>query len=990
MLILSDVGDTLYTLADVIHDSTPLSAPRSYAEQLGVCVGIANGVTHLHDHRIVHGALTPFHIRMGPDGCPKVTDFGLSPLFYYLEQADVRFMRYWSPETLLDATSTTPASDVYSLGLIFHEIFHRQPINAQLTSFESLVESVVHQCQRPAVSSLLMVGIKHLMTQCWAVDVSARPASNRVFVQLMALLGDEPSDDSEAEEAQFQQELARRRSLRRSDPDLDVETREGSESSPSAAMLALPPSMVSWAAEPGLVAAPVDRGASCPVLSSAGVAAQRSFAEDVALLLGKVQSSSVNSLAAELSPVVSPSFAKAGSLASTPPSSLSRRRSLSASDRPLTPLRLPPAYPEPDVLPFLRPTSGTLGRPDTAGAMPQIPPELALNKVPAVQAEEKSDCITALPVGSSGESSGQAPAAIASLSSDSGTGALEEDIDFFAMLKKHQDEKETTAMKWTVQEAIAAGDQPDGVDVDDPDRWATKVEYLLRSKVGMDIFVAYCRTTYCEENALFWMACDKLRTCTEEEVPAHCEQLFHHYFTRGGRSLNIEDASQKKVMAAFAAQHRTRDLFAPAQREIFTLLKFEAYPRFLKSSHLKDARHRYRRTGSAAVGTGKPKTKKTVKGSKSLKECPKKEESKGGASLLWRFRGGGAKRKELAGPSDTNGSPEQLLSSQDAILAAAAPAEGESRRRSMFSRLRPKLTSARRGNAEVIVTAVAEEACSAAEPVPVSQPAPPSPRTARLQSSPAGMDAARTSVAARAGRANQDGMQRLAVPCRAVSLETVQDQGSDLYSTEEEEEEGTKDREEDDQKLTSGQDSRRETNGSTTLQSQVLFRVSLPDHMHNSVVRADEGATVQEALAKLVTKFQLNPAVCSVYAGEALVPWPTPVTAIQQKEVELRLSCRLLIRVHDGPDETVALQPGESMQSLLEAFAASRGLDLQDYTALLEHDDERRFLKLERLATDFVGRRVLLLPCQPIHRSSMELSRVPAEDASLDSSVSFV
>ena len=103
VLLLADVGETEHTLSAIIHGQTPL-APRSYSEQLSVCVGIANGITHLHDHKIIHGALTPFHIRMGADMCPKVTDMALGPLFYYLPDTDLKFRRYWSPETLLDPT----------------------------------------------------------------------------------------------------------------------------------------------------------------------------------------------------------------------------------------------------------------------------------------------------------------------------------------------------------------------------------------------------------------------------------------------------------------------------------------------------------------------------------------------------------------------------------------------------------------------------------------------------------------------------------------------------------------------------------------------------------------------------------------------------------------------------------------------------------------------------------------------------------------------
>src|SRR4051812_30233981 len=110
-------GRTLKELL-VTRGPTPLPVAIDYARQILAALGFA------HQHGIVHRDIKPHNVVVAPDGRLKVTDFGIarSGTSQMTETGSIiGTAQYLSPEQAKGAP-VTPASDIYSVGIVLYEM----------------------------------------------------------------------------------------------------------------------------------------------------------------------------------------------------------------------------------------------------------------------------------------------------------------------------------------------------------------------------------------------------------------------------------------------------------------------------------------------------------------------------------------------------------------------------------------------------------------------------------------------------------------------------------------------------------------------------------------------------------------------------------------------------------------------------------------------------------------------------------------------------
>jgi eukaryotic-like serine/threonine-protein kinase len=163
-------------------------------EARGLALQAAQGLAHAHAAGLVHRDVKPQNLILGNDGVLKVADFGIARAAETtaLTQAGTVLgtAAYLSPEQAL-GEEVTPATDVYSLGVVLYELLSGRP------PFK--VETLDDLAQRPEmevapVSELapeVPRDLEDVVMRCLARNPAYRPRDGSALATELA--GDEPA-----------------------------------------------------------------------------------------------------------------------------------------------------------------------------------------------------------------------------------------------------------------------------------------------------------------------------------------------------------------------------------------------------------------------------------------------------------------------------------------------------------------------------------------------------------------------------------------------------------------------------------------------------------------------------------------------------------------------------------------------------------------------------------------------------------------------------
>ncbi|XP_040891603.1 regulator of G-protein signaling 12b isoform X3 [Toxotes jaculatrix] len=114
--------------------------------------------------------------------------------------------------------------------------------------------------------------------------------------------------------------------------------------------------------------------------------------------------------------------------------------------------------------------------------------------------------------------------------------------------------------------------------------WAVCFERLLQDPVGVRYFSEFLKKEFSEENILFWQACEFFSHVPEndkKQLSQHAREIYNSFLSsKATTPVNIDSQAQ---LADDILNAPRPDMFKEQQLQIFNLMKFDSYTRFLKS-----------------------------------------------------------------------------------------------------------------------------------------------------------------------------------------------------------------------------------------------------------------------------------------------------------------------------------------------------------------------------------------------------------------------
>ncbi|XP_078500045.1 regulator of G-protein signaling 10 isoform X2 [Lissotriton helveticus] len=113
-------------------------------------------------------------------------------------------------------------------------------------------------------------------------------------------------------------------------------------------------------------------------------------------------------------------------------------------------------------------------------------------------------------------------------------------------------------------------------------RWMVSLENLLEDPEGVKQFREFLKKEFSEENVLFWLACEEFKKIQDrKQLHEKAKQIYGTFLSnKASAQVNVEGQSR---MSDTILEEPHPLMFQKLQDQIFNLMKYDSYSRFLKS-----------------------------------------------------------------------------------------------------------------------------------------------------------------------------------------------------------------------------------------------------------------------------------------------------------------------------------------------------------------------------------------------------------------------
>lgn len=116
--------------------------------------------------------------------------------------------------------------------------------------------------------------------------------------------------------------------------------------------------------------------------------------------------------------------------------------------------------------------------------------------------------------------------------------------------------------------------------------WSISFERLLSDPVGLRYFSEYLCKEFSEENITFWIECEKLKNMPPTDTAALgklANAIYNRFLSCGATSLVNIDSTARRLADEALAEPPHPGMFLLQQNQIYKLMEYDSYRRFLKS-----------------------------------------------------------------------------------------------------------------------------------------------------------------------------------------------------------------------------------------------------------------------------------------------------------------------------------------------------------------------------------------------------------------------